>query len=80
MQLLGGGTLMMFSLLGHMAIKEQLVEFLEELNQFHPFIKFMVEWSSKFVLFLEMKATVGNEGCLTTNQYVKSADTHQYLH
>ena len=60
--------------------EEQLVEFLEKINQFHPSINFTAEWSEKSVSFLDTKVTVENEGCLTTDLYVKPTDTHQYLH
>ena len=60
--------------------KEQLITFLEKINHFHPSIKFTAEWSSKSVSFLDMKVTVDNEGCLTTDLHVKATDTHQYLH
>ena len=60
--------------------EEQLVEFLDKMNQFHPSIKFMAKSSAKPVLFLDMKVTVENEICLTTDLYVKLTDTHQYLH
>ena len=59
--------------------EEQLVQFLEKINQFHPSIKFTAEWSAKSVAFLDTKVTVENEGRLTTYLYVKPTDTHQYL-
>ena len=43
--------------------KEQLIEFLKKINQFHPSIKFTTEWSTKSVSFLDTKVTVENEGC-----------------
>ena len=40
----------------------------------------MAEWSMKSVSFLDTKVRVENEGCLTTNLYVKPTGTRQYLH
>ena len=59
--------------------EEQLTEFLEKVNQFHPSSKFTVKWPMKFVAFLDTTVSVDNEGCLTTNLCVKPTNTHQYL-
>ena len=56
--------------------EEQLIKFLVEINQFHPSVKFTTKWSAKFASFLNTKVTVKNEGCLTTDLYVKPTDTH----
>ena len=32
--------------------------FIEEINQFHPKIKFTPNWSEKFVTFLDVKVTI----------------------
>ena len=60
--------------------EEQLTEFLEKISTFYPSIRFMAQWSVKSVTFLDTKVMVENEGCITTDLYVKPADTHQYLH
>ena len=60
--------------------EEQLLEFLEKINLFHPSIKFTAKWSAKSVVFLDTTVTVDNEGCLITDLYKKPTDTHQYLH
>ena len=60
--------------------EEPLTEFLEKINQFHPCIKFIANSSTEYVAFLHINLTVENEGCLTTDLYVKPTDTHQYLH
>ena len=54
--------------------------FLEYLNKFHPSIKFTAQWSSKSVKFLHSKVWVDDEGCLTTDLYMKPTDTHEYFH
>ena len=48
-------------------------------NQCHPSIKFTAKWSSRSVTFLETTLMVKDEGCLTTDLYLKLTDTHQYL-
>ena len=50
--------------------EEQLTEFLEKINQFHPSIKFTTEWVPKSDAFLDTTVSVDNEGCLTTDLYV----------
>ena len=57
--------------------EDQLTVFLDKVNQFHPYIKFMAEWSAKSVVFLDTKVTVENEGCLSIDLYVEPTDTHQ---
>ena len=59
---------------------EERIKFLEKINHLHNIIKFMAEWSAKSISFLNMKVSVDNEGYLTTDLYVKPADTHQYIH
>ena len=46
----------------------------------HPTINFTAEWSYRSVLFLDVKIILNEEGHLTTDQYTKPKDTHQYLH
>ena len=55
--------------------EEQLILFLEKINQLHPSIKFIAKWSAMSVSFLDTKVTVGNEGCLTTDLHMKPTDT-----
>ena len=43
-------------------------------------MKFLAEWSTKSVSFLDTKVMVENDGYLTSDLYVKPTDTHQYLH
>ena len=55
-----------------------LFEFLEELNQFHPTLKFTAEFSDESVNFLDVKVIkVGNK--LHTTLYNKPTDAHLYL-
>ena len=55
--------------------EEQLAEFLEKINQFHPFITLTAKWLANFVSFLDTTVLVDNEECLTTDLYVKPTDT-----
>ena len=59
--------------------KESLQVFLNELNSFHPMIKFTAEWSRESVTFLDTKV-IRDGNCLATDLYTKPTDTHQYLH
>ena len=60
--------------------RENLTKFLEALNSCHPTIKFKAECiSADRVNFLDVDVIrSGNQ--LTTDLYVKSTDSHQYLH
>ena len=52
---------------------------LEYLNEKHPTIKFMAEWSQTSINFLDVTALLIG-GKITTDLYVKATDSHQYLH
>lgn len=55
-----------------------LHEFLEELNQFHPTLKFTAEFSEDTVNFLDVKILkIGKK--LHTSLYTKPTDAHLYL-
>ena len=51
---------------------------MQKLNQFHPNLSFTYESSKKEIAFLDYEANLF-EYKLTTDLYVKSTDTHQYL-
>lgn len=58
--------------------QESLTTFLEQINAFHPTIKFTAEYSTEKVSFLD--TTVFLDGnTLYTDLYTKPTDTHQYL-
>lgn len=58
--------------------EERLTTFLEEVNSYHPTIKFTAEHSTDRVTFLD--TTVILEGdSVRTDLYTKPTDTHQYL-
>ena len=59
--------------------KDHLETFLEELNNFNPNLKFTSESNEKQILFLDLKVKL-NEGKISTDLYIKSADRHQYIH
>ena len=59
--------------------EENLREFLEEFNKFHPNIKFTHEFSEENVTFLDLNVKLSN-GSISTGLHIKPTDRHQYLH
>ena len=59
--------------------EEKLKGFIEYLNEKHPTIKFMAEWSKTSINFLDVTVSLVG-GNITTDLYVKPTDSHQYLH
>ena len=59
--------------------EEELNLFLQRLNSFHPSIKFTSSFSYQTMNFLDVQVTIDGKN-LITDLYVKSTDTHQYLH
>ncbi len=57
--------------------EERLQEFLEEINSFHPSIKFTAEWSRE-ISFLDTTVILDGNN-IHTDLYTKPTDTHQYL-
>ena len=55
-----------------------LKEFINEINSFHPTIKFTADWSKEKVSFLDVDVTLNN-GVLSTELFVKPTETHQFL-
>ena len=58
--------------------QESLKLLLEKINNIHPTIKFIADWSYRSVNFLDVKVTM-KDGKVITDLYVKPTDTHQYL-
>ena len=59
--------------------EEKLKDFLKELNNCHPYIKFTSNYSQEKIDFLDVRVIrSGNQ--LITDLFVKPTDTHQYLH
>ena len=52
---------------------------MEKTNIFLPNLKFTYESSQKRLAFLDLNVSLEN-GRITTDLYIKSADCHQYLH
>ena len=59
--------------------KEKLKVFLEDLNKFHPKLKFTSISSKENVTFLDLKVKL-KRGKMEPDLHVKSTDIHQYLH
>ena len=57
-----------------------LIDFIAELNAFHPSVKFTSEWSKKCINYLDVSVSKEEDGTLLTDLYTKPTDTHQYLH
>ena len=58
--------------------EECLKLFLEKINNIHPEIKFMTDWSYSSVSFLDVKVIMKDRKIIT-DFYVKPTDTHQYF-
>ena len=58
---------------------EKLKVFLEDLNKFHPNLKFTSDSSEENVAFLDLKVKL-KQGKIEADLHVKSTDRHQYLH
>ena len=59
--------------------QEKQKVFLEDLNKFHPNLKFTSDLSEENVAFLDLKVKL-KQGKIETGLHVKSTDRHQYLH
>ena len=59
--------------------EEKLVQFLIELNNFHPNLGFTYETSKNNVNSLDLNISL-RYGVIPTDLYIKSADGHQHLH
>ena len=58
--------------------EESLENFLNQLNSFHPTIKFTAEYSKETINFLDLNIRLGG-GELMMDLFVKPTDTHQFL-
>ena len=61
------------------AWSRKLKVFLEDLNKFHPNLKFTSVSSEENVAFLDLKVKL-KKGKMKTDLHVKYTDRHQYLH
>ena len=60
---------------------DKLKVFFNYLNEFHPLIKFTMEYSEKQINFLDVLVTKSDSGeKLCSSLYTKPTNTHQYLH
>ena len=58
--------------------EESIKEFINEINSFHPTMKFTADWSKEKVNFLDVEVTLNN-GVLSSDLFGKPTDTHQFL-
>lgn len=54
--------------------------FIDNLNNFHPIIKFTTEFSTEGLPFLDTWVYLTEEGLLATRLFTKPTDAHLYLH
>ena len=59
--------------------EKTLRDFVQNLNEIQPAIKFTAKWSQKSVNFLDVTASL-IERHIETDVYVKPIDSRQYLH
>ena len=59
--------------------KEKLNEFITHINSSHNTIKFTQEFSEPSISFLDVTVLLDNNNQISTDLYVKSTDTQQYL-
>ena len=59
--------------------QEKLKVFLEDLNKFHPNLKFTSDSSEENVAFLDLKVKL-KQGKTETHLHVNSTNRHQYFH
>ena len=57
---------------------QELNFFLNELNKFHPNLRFTYETSKERVNFLDLNVSIWN-GAISTDMYIKPTDGHQCL-
>ena len=59
--------------------ENELKQFIDKLNKFHPTIKFSCDYSQERVHFLDVQVTLQSIE-ISTDLYVEEMDSHQYLH
>ena len=59
--------------------EEKLDEFITHINSSHNTIKFTHEFSDSSISFLDVTVLLNKNNQISTDLYVKSTDTHQYL-
>ena len=59
--------------------ENELKQFIDKLNKFHPTIKFTCDYSRGRVHFLDVQVISENNE-ISTDLYVKETNSHQYLH
>ena len=55
----GGGILMIYIFIWEHG-EESLKEFINEINSFHPAIRFTADWSKEWINFLDVEFTLNN--------------------
>lgn len=58
--------------------RNDLQQFIDSINEFHPTIKFTISYSAKRIAFLVVKVTI-SQGNFSASIYQKPADMQKYL-
>ena len=59
--------------------EDKLEDFINHVNSLHSTIKFTHEFSKSHISFLDVTVSLDNNNKISTDLFVKSTDTHQYL-
>ena len=59
--------------------EDKLEDFINHINSLHSTIKFTHEFSKSHISFLDVTVSLDNNNKISTDLFVKSTDTHQYL-
>ena len=59
--------------------EKELLDFIEYLNNAHPWIKFTCHYSTEKATFLDVDISKNNDGILATSIHVKKTNNHQYI-
>ena len=59
--------------------EDKLEDFINHINSLHSTIKFTHEFSKFHISFLDVTVSLDNNYKISTDLFVKSTDTHQYL-
>ena len=59
--------------------EDKFEDFINHINSLHSTIKFTHEFSKSHISFLDVTVSLDNNNKMSTDLFVKSTDTHQYL-
>ena len=59
--------------------EDKLEDFINHINPLHSTMKFTHEFSKSHISFLDVTVSLDNNNKISTDLFIKSTDTHQYL-